>query len=120
MKVLDLFLFFSSSSFLFYGINCLISKKMKEEFIRFGLSKYRVLTGLLQVLGAIGLLFGYFFSIELIVISALGLSVLMLLGFGVRLKIKDSLLASLPSLVLAFINFFIAFSYYKQISFLSI
>ncbi len=118
MSILNIAVFLSSSAFLFYGINCLISQKMKDEFIRFGLNKQRLLTGYLQLLGALGLILGYFFSPNLVFIASAGLTLLMLSGFAVRLKIKDSLLESLPSLIFAVINLYICIKYYDRLSFL--
>jgi uncharacterized membrane protein YphA (DoxX/SURF4 family) len=96
----------SAISFLFYGVNCLFNKKMSQEFKRFGLSKFQKLTGILQIIGATGLLMGYFYPI-LILIASAGLSLLMLLGFFVRLKIKDGLLLSLPSFAFMLLNLYI-------------
>ena len=69
---------------------------MKTEFKRYGLGGFRVLVGMLQVLGALGLLLGLNWS-GILLISSAGLSLLMLLGFIVRIKIKDSFLLCLPS-----------------------
>ncbi|TYB74485.1 hypothetical protein ES677_03665 [Bizionia gelidisalsuginis] len=118
MNILHITVFISSSAFLFYGTNCLVSKKMKAEFIRFGLEKQRVATGYFQLLGALGLVFGYFFSPNLVFIASVGLTLLMLSGFAVRLKIKDSLLESLPSLLFALINLYICIKYYDKLSFI--
>ncbi len=112
MNILSIALLLSSSAFLFYGINCLLSQKMKEEFTRFGLGKQRMLTGYLQLLGAFGLIVGYFFSPILIFVASTGLTLLMLSGFAVRIKIKDSILESLPSLIFALINLYISINYY--------
>ena len=108
---------FSSLAFIFYGINCLKSEKMKIEFERFGLSmQQRQLTGVLQLLGGFGLLFGLYFSDILAFLATAGLSLLMFLGFGVRLKIKDGLIASSPSLLLALLNLYLAVIFFLQIA----
>ena len=60
-----------------------------------------------MVLGAIGLLVGYLF-LPLSILSAGGLSVLMLLGLGVRVKVRDSIQEMLPAVFLLLINAFIA------------
>ena len=112
MNILSVALLLSSGSFLFYGINCLLSQKMKDEFVRFGLDKQRILTGYLQLLGAFGLAFGYFFSPHLTFIASVGLAILMFSGFAVRVKIKDSILKLLPSLIFALINLLICVEYY--------
>ncbi|MFT4610792.1 MAG: putative membrane protein YphA (DoxX/SURF4 family) [Glaciecola sp.] len=104
-SVLTILTLFSALSFLFYGLSCLTSKRMTLEFERFGLTKQQqTLTGILQLIGGAGLVIGYYQSLKLAAISSTGLTVLMLLGFLVRLKIKDSLVLSAPSLVYALIN----------------
>lgn len=85
---------------------------MQAEFIRYRLEDKRRLTGFLQLLGGFGLFFGWAFSPILAMVSSLGLAVLMLLGFGVRIKIKDTWIQSLPSLSYAILNGYLAISYY--------
>ena len=81
---------------------------MIAEFKRYGLSNFqRKLTGYFQILGAIGLLLS-FISLLLGLIAAIGLSVLMLFGFLVRLKIKDSFLQSAPSFAFMLLNGYLA------------
>ena len=76
--------------------------------MRYGLVKQRPFIGSLQILGATGLILGYLFSPVLGIISAAGLAILMILGIIVRIKIKDSLLQSMPALGYALINSFVA------------
>lgn len=117
MSILNIAVFLSSSAFLFYGINCLSSQKMTEEFIRFGLDKQkRLLTGYLQLLGSFGLVFGYFLLPDLVFIASAGLTLLMLFGFLLRIKIRDSLLQSLPSLVFALMNLYICVEYCSRLT----
>jgi hypothetical protein len=60
MRVLyELLVIFSILAFLFYGLSVLFSNAMAEEFKRYGLTRFRRLTGLLEVLGALGLALGY-------------------------------------------------------------
>ena len=81
---------------------------MITEFKRYGLTEnQRKLTGCLQILGALGLLLS-FLSPSLGLISAIGLAVLMLFGFLVRLKIKDSFIQSAPSFVFMLLNGYLA------------
>lgn len=101
----------SSISFLFFGAACLFDVRMKDEFIRYHLADKRKLTGFLQIFGGIGLLVGWLFSPLLALIACLGLALLMLLGFGVRIKIKDTWLQSLPSLCYALLNAYLAIRY---------
>ena len=105
----------SSISFIFYGFNCLYSKAMVNEFRRFGLSNgQRKLTGILQLFGGLGLAIGYFTSAYILLFASVGLCLLMLIGFGVRLKIRDSLLESLPSFIFALINAYLVFITYTN------
>jgi len=83
---------------------------MVNEFRRFGLSDgRRKLTGILQLFGGLGLAIGYFTSAYILLFASAGLCLLMIIGFGVRLKIKDSIIESLPSLIFAIINAYIGF-----------
>jgi hypothetical protein len=88
---------FCAVSFIGYGTSCLVSRHMVREFERYGLARYRVLTGVLQLLGATGLLAGFQFPL-IGALAAGGLSLQMLFGFGVRLKVGDRLLLGLPAL----------------------
>ena len=92
--------------FLYYGTSVLVSDAMAAEFERFGLSRFRRLTGGLEVLGALGLLLGYLVPHFDIAASA-GLTVLMVAGVIVRFRSGDSLVDALPALVMAPINAFI-------------
>lgn len=76
---------------------------MKTEFKRYGLSRFRMLTGILELLGGLGLLLGQY-SPLLLLVSSSGLSLLMFLGLIVRIKTKDSLIQTLPALILMIIN----------------
>ena len=93
--------------FLGYGLLCLFGDGMIEEFERYGLSRFRRLTGALEVLGAVGLGVGYWVP-AIGLFSAVGLAVLMLLGLGVRVKVDDSLIEMIPAAFLFGVNAFIA------------
>lgn len=79
---------------------------MKSEFKRFNLEKLGLFTIILQILGASGLLIGLKFY-PFLIISSGGLSLLMLLGVGVRIKFKDSLWVTLPALFYMGLNVYI-------------
>lgn len=79
------------------------------EFERYGLASYRKIVGAFQLLGGMGLLIGMMYSPSLQLWAAAGLSVLMLLGFMVRLKIKDAFLLATPSLSYALLNAYICY-----------
>lgn len=94
---------FSGVSFIFFGFSCLFSNFMMLEFKRYGLENFRILVGILQLLGAVGLFIGLF-SKNWAVLASLGLALLMVFGFMVRLKIKDAFLLAFPSLFYALLN----------------
>jgi len=104
-----LLVLFSSVSFIIYGSLLLVSAKMQNEFKRFELEKFTTLTGVLELLGGIGLLVGLKFGFILLISSG-GLALLMLLGFGVRIKVKDSLWLSFPSFFFMVLNLFVFFN----------
>ncbi len=85
---------------------------MKEEFERFGLDSQRKLTGVLQLLGATGLIVGVWISPFIGLMAAAGLSLLMLFGFGVRLKLRDGLKASIPSFFFMLVNAYLSYQFY--------
>jgi hypothetical protein len=76
---------------------------MKIEFKRFGLEKFGALVAVLEILGALGLLLGISLPLILLISSG-GLTILMLLGVLVRIKMKDSLLISTPAAVYMLLN----------------
>ena len=108
MSFLNILIFISSFSFIIYGIAYFTSTNMKSEFKRFGLEKLGTLTAVLELLGAFGLLVGLRFH-PLLLISAGGLAFLMLLGVAVRIKMKDSVLISLPATFYMLLNAYIFF-----------
>jgi hypothetical protein len=115
MSAFQFCILLSGIAFLGYSVAYFTGPKMKQEFKRFGLEKYALITVLFETVGALGLLVGYFLSFKLLLeISALGLSVLMLLGVLVRLKVKDGLFVTLPALFFFLLNAYIAwFSIFK-------
>ena len=97
---------FSGVSFIIYGSLLFVSTEMRNEFKRFELEKFTTLTGILELLGGIGLLVGLKFGF-IILISSGGLALLMLLGLGVRLKMKDGFWLSFPSLFFMLLNLYV-------------
>ena len=89
----------SSLSFICYVISYFVSPNMKKEFIRYGLQKLGLFVIILQFIGAVGLIIGFKYP-PILLISSLGLSLLMMAGLLVRLRLKDSLWASFPALFL--------------------
>ena len=93
---------------MYFGFNCFYSKFIISEFDRYDLSKFRKLTGFLQLIGALGLLIGLYLSPIILLLASTGLFLLMIAGFIVRLKIKDNFIKSSPSFGFAALNLFIA------------
>jgi len=93
----------SAILFCFYGLYALFSESMVREFQRYGLARFRVLTGVLQVAGGLGIMVGHFYG-PLLLVSAGGLTAMMLLGVITRIRIKDPLSAALPAFALAVLN----------------
>ena len=98
----------SSISFILFGCGCFVSRAMRKEYDRYGLTKLRGLVGTLQALGAIGLLIGLY-TPWVGQFSASGLAVMMLCGVGVRIKIKDTALQTLPAFAYMLLNAYLAF-----------
>ena len=79
---------------------------MKQEFERWGLARFRLLIGTLEVLGGVGLFAGTTWPLVLTASSA-GLCLLMVFGLAVRLKSRDGVLLSMPAAVLMLVNGYI-------------
>jgi|AntRauTorckE6833_2_1112554.scaffolds.fasta_scaffold31587_2 hypothetical protein len=107
--------FLNALFFFFYGLQCLISQTMVSEFRRFGLpDSQRVLTGVLQLLGSVGLVVGLYLPL-LGALASGGLALMMLVAFGTRIKVGDGFLQSAPSLIFLVINAWLSFSFYSQL-----
>lgn len=96
----------SAVLFLVYGALCLFSDGMEQEFARYGLSRYRRLTGALELLGGAGLLVGLRVP-SVLALAAGGLALLMLLGVMTRIRVRDPILETLPAAGLLAANAFI-------------
>jgi hypothetical protein len=93
-------------AFGWYGAVTLLSSDMVAEFERYGLSRLRVFTAALQIVGSLGLLAGYYVR-PLLVLSAGGFTVMMLLAVLVRVRIRDPLVTMIPAFVLMCLNLFL-------------
>jgi hypothetical protein len=105
--LVDLLAAFSAAAFLFYGLACLFSPKLVAEFERYRLARFRMLVGLIEVAGALGLIAGWWFP-PLQTAAAAGLAALMLCGLWARWRIRDPWYAMLPAFALGVGNLFIA------------
>lgn len=105
-KVLEIALAISSASFAWYGSACFLSKRLAQEFVRYGLARCRRLTGALQIAASAGLVAGLMFR-PVLLLSAGGLAAMMFLAVLTRLKIRDPLYAAIPAFALFVLNLFI-------------
>jgi len=96
----------SAVLFLYYGLSVLLSNAMVAEFDQFGLPNLRKLTGILELLGAAGLVVGYVIP-ALVVAASGGLALLMALGLAVRYRSKSSLADSVAAVAMLLINLYV-------------
>ncbi len=99
----NILVIFSAVSFLGFGSACFFSPYMKHEFKRYQLGAWRPLIGALQSSASVGLLAGLS-QPWMGRAAAAGLAMMMLTGVCVRIKIKDSLLQTLPALFYMALN----------------
>ena len=96
-------IFISAFSFLFYGVRSLLSKKMIYEYDRWGYGNLRILIATLQIFGGVGLLLGTF-NLFLLQLVAFLLMTMMLYAIIVRVRLKDSIINTLPAIIYALLN----------------
>lgn len=101
-------LYFSGASFLLYGISCLVSRHMRDEFARFGLARYRTLVGWLELTGGLAQLIHVWIE-HLAMTATAGLFLLMLLGVITRIRIGDSFRVTWPAAGYLLLNGWILF-----------
>jgi hypothetical protein len=94
---------------LIYGITHFTSAKMKNEFIRFNLEKFGIVTAIFELLGGAGLLAGLFFR-PFLLISSGGLTILMVAGLIARIRVKDKFSDLIPVLFFIILNSYIFYS----------
>jgi uncharacterized membrane protein YphA (DoxX/SURF4 family) len=93
----------SGLSFLRYGVEILVRIRMKEEFMRYGIPRVRIFVGVMEMLGGVGVLLGLAFA-PLGALAAAGLTLLMVFGLAVRIKLRDAPHLMVPAAVLAGVN----------------
>jgi len=94
-------------------MNCIFNPRMRLEFNRYGLNTLqRLLTGILQITGAIGLICGIF-NTKVGIAASAGLCLLMFFGLIVRIKIKDGIYKSSPALAFMVISGIICYRFIK-------
>ncbi|MDO8366801.1 MAG: DoxX family protein [Saprospiraceae bacterium] len=106
MNINKICILVSSLSFFAYVATYFTSSHMKDEFKRFGLENLALLTIILEFMGATGLMVGLIFK-PVLTASSLGLALLMLVALIIRLKLKDSIWISSPSIFYMCLNIYI-------------
>ena len=106
MKLLELLTCFSAFVFLVFGILCLCTYSMLSDFHRFGLDGLRIPIGVLELLGGFGLLIDMEWP-ALLVLSSVALTLLMLIAFGIRMRMGDRTAVSIPSFFFVLLNLYI-------------
>jgi uncharacterized membrane protein YkgB len=105
------FIWFSSVSFILFGGGCFLSRYLRDEYERYGIDQLIGLIGVLQILGAAGLVVGFYMP-WIGQFSAGGLAAMMLCGVGVRIKIKDTIVQTIPAFTYMVLNGYIALACY--------
>ena len=97
MKAITILIFFTGISFIAYGINSFVSKRMISEFKRWGLADKRKLIGVCQLISGLGLILGFQFSAVLFS-SSIFICLMMLVAIIVRIRIRDKISDILPAI----------------------
>ena len=114
MPTIDLSTLVLIVSFFVYGSRCLLADAMVVEFKRWGVSELRLITGVLEILGALGLVVGRWIP-WVGFISAAGLSLLMVCGLLVRLRIKDAFLQTLPAVIYLIVSVLVMWQFAQSL-----
>ena len=102
---------FSAISFLGYGLACFWSPHLRREFVRYRTESLRPVVGGLQLLAAAGLLLGVREPLLGQAASG-GLALMMLCAVGVRIRIKDRFLQTVPALFYLLLNAYLCWQAY--------
>ena len=97
MDVYTIIIIFTAISFISYGLNSFISKKMISEYERWGLVKKRKQIGGIQLICGLGILIGLKYN-SILIPSSILLIIMMLVAVYVRIKIKDNISEILPAI----------------------
>lgn len=93
----------------------MLNPSMRLEFTRYGLNTLqRLLTGILQVMGAAGLTYGIL-NTKVGIAASAGLCLLMFFGLIIRIKIKDGIYKSSPALFFMVISGIICYRFIKML-----
>ena len=111
----EIFVLFSAISFVVYSLHSVFSRRMILEFSRWGIGNLRILVASFQMLGGIGLLLGIY-NIWLLCLVSFFLMLMMITAIIIRIRVKDSLLLTVPALIYALLSFMIFYSSFVEIN----
>jgi|TARA_A200000113_G_scaffold192980_1_gene182363 uncharacterized membrane protein YphA (DoxX/SURF4 family) len=97
MNPATIIIYFTGFSFIAYGINSFVSKRMINEFKRWGLEDKRKIIGICQFIAGIGIILGSEFKTVLIS-SAIFIIMMMIIAIVVRIRIKDDISDIMPAI----------------------
>jgi uncharacterized membrane protein YphA (DoxX/SURF4 family) len=97
MNPATIIIYFTGLSFIAYGINSFVSKRMINEFKRWGLEDKRKIIGICQFIAGIGIILGSEFKTVLIS-SAIFIIMMMIIAIVVRIRIKDDISDIMPAI----------------------
>lgn len=93
----------SGVSFLYYGFRVALKPELRGEFERYGMPAVRKFVGLMEVLGGTAVVLGLAYA-PLGAFAAAGLTVMMILGLAVRIRIHDAPRLMAPAALLGALN----------------
>ncbi len=93
----------SGLSFLHYGYEILFRPRLQEEFSRYGMPGVRTFVGVMEMAGGAAVMLGLAFA-PLGALAAAGLTVLMILGLILRIRLRDAPRLMVPAAVLGALN----------------
>lgn len=96
----------SAIAFAWYGVTLLGKQTMVPEFENYGMARLRTLTGVLQLAGSAGLMLGGWYR-PLLLLSAAGLALMMVVAVVVRVRCGDKIAAMVPAAALCALNSYI-------------
>jgi len=103
----------SALLFFYFGAACIWQARLRDEYRRYGIPEWRVPVGVLQLLGASGVLVGLAVA-PIGAAAALGLCLLMVLGVILRVRLRDTLVRMLPAISLAVLNAVLVYAFVGQ------
>jgi uncharacterized membrane protein YkgB len=114
MPTIDLPTLALITSFFIFGTRCLFAQAMVREFDRWHVPSLRHITGILEILGALGLVVGQWLP-WVGLVSAAGLSLLVTCGLAIRMRVRDSFLQTLPAVVYIIASVFVLFQFKQSL-----